>query len=44
MADLADVEFCACVVDIYADKIARFVVIENNTFRDLAAIDAGFVR
>ena len=40
----ADVEVGAGVVDIEADEVAGLVVIEDNAFGNLAALDAGFVR
>ena len=40
---LADVEFGARVVDIDTDQVARLVVIENNAFGNLAALDTGLV-
>lgn len=35
-----EVEFLACVVDVYADKGAACVVVEDESFRELFTIGA----
>ena len=39
--EFAEIQFSTRVIDVDSDQIALGVVIQNNAFRDLLALDAG---